>query len=178
MPSKVSAQHALFYSQITFAMNAARMVKVLLLLNKDEINRTQREVVTFAQASMIINAAKLWDKSHYSIKRHIDRHDIRENERNQLLTDMNAIRKKHKNIIDRLLSWRHTLIVHLSAQLTDQEFFEEFNNFEIADFQEMIEDVVKLVSSTSWFYGSQALHFLDYDSIATDLSVTLRHDIA
>lgn len=166
--NKVNIQHALFYSQITLAMNAARIIKSLGLSRK--YNRTEREVIAFAQLALIVNSAKIWDKSGYNIRRFIDRKDINETERQKLINKLKEIEKTHNETITHILKWRHELAVHLDNDLTTMKKFSEFDGSEIAEIQKMLHGVAKFVSSASWYPPkNRPMPFLDYEQIEREL---------
>ncbi|MFZ2126518.1 MAG: hypothetical protein WAV04_03340 [Candidatus Microsaccharimonas sp.] len=164
-----NVQHVLFYSQITFAMNAARIHKSLAM--DREFNRTERELITYSQGVMIINAAKIWDRTGYNIEKFIRQSNAKDDEKGRLLKGALKIKTGHRVTIDKVKLWRNKLIAHLDKDMNTTEQFNEFDG-DVSDIQMMIQDVADLVSSASWYpEKNRPMTFLDYDQIKSELKL-------
>lgn len=171
-PQKASStiQDVLFYSQIAFAMNAARIIKAIALLNEKPISETGFQVLHAVNTAMIINSAKIWDKSHFSLERFVKRKGILEAERVKLMEDVEELRRKHQKAITDVFKWRNELVAHLSKAMTSEDF-KQYEG-DIAEIQSMLKDVAELVARASWYPADKIpMKFLDYATIQNELRV-------
>ena len=156
-------------------MNAARVVKVLGLNNTGQ-NRTQRLLITFAMEALIINSAKLWDKSGkaLNLERFLQHKGVMDKESKILKLKHAELAAKHKITIDRLQKWRNEIVVHISGSLTSLEEFRKFYGDDISDIQRMLHDVSELIQTTSWYPKVVPMKFIDYKEIEKDLNLKIK----
>lgn len=160
-------QYVLFYSQITFAMNAARIMKALAM--DRSFNRTERELVTNLQCGMIINTAKVWDITGYNIEKFVNRSGATDDEKQELLGKISDLKERYQTTIQSVKKWRDKLVAHLDNNMNTLQKFDEFNG-DVVDIQRMLQDVANLVSGASWYpEKNRPMKFLDYDQIKKEL---------
>jgi hypothetical protein len=166
-----SISFALFYSQITFALTAARIIKSMALQGTRMLTETEEYLIRFTQAEMISNAAKIWDKQSNSlnIERFVNNLAIPDSEKLNIEAELSKIKIKYAKTIKDNLEWRHNLGSHLNRKINSSRF-NQFSG-EVRDLQAMLREILYLVENISIFPEDRITKILDYSQICIDLNL-------
>lgn len=158
----------LFYTQIGVAMNSARIIKTIILLNTEKVTNTQIQILRSSYIAMIINTAKLWDNKSYNLKKFVDRKNITENERLHLIKQVEELALKYNALINQVTKIRNTIVAHLDKKITVEQFKEA--ETQIDGLQQMLNGIKAILEKVSWNV-KDSVTFLDYTQIKNELNV-------
>lgn len=171
MTGDIALNDARMYSQINFAMNSARIIRVLT--ENREYNLTERQLVTNCESELILCCLKLWDTDSrsYSLKCYVEIHSelTKYEDKENKLEELNLLESKYKKVIDSLRTFRNKQIAHL-----DPMSWESFMGVSggLKDIQNMLQEITHYLNSLPWLEGKELLGgFLEYDQIEADLRI-------
>lgn len=160
----------LFYSKLSMALVACRIVKTYGLYMGRALNETEQYQIRFASSFMLIGSAVAFDKERSStnLRKTIEQWAT-EDELQEALREVDVIQTRHTDTIKHILDYRNNLVAHTNKGLNTIDKFLKGPGGDVAKIQRLLNECLDLLESLKNHPENLKRQTLDYTQIREDL---------